>query len=120
MDGKIQLKLVRDQYIEYIKEDLDISTVGRSFNANLQKAYIAYLDIEVTPSNHAKIYIDGVYLKDEKIPISKYAVPAGKDVVVRAIHSLTGESITRTVKLREDERQFLRLNFTGARTPTSK
>jgi hypothetical protein len=114
----IDLKL--DRYIDYTKTDLTSEHTGRSFTATLQKSMVAYLDIDVKPARNARVYVNGQPLTDENLPITRYAVPSGTKIKIRAENPYTGTSAEETLILKEDQRKSLLLRLDQTRKPSGK
>lgn len=121
-DKKVEISLKKDRYVEYVKANFDAATFDQSsFRATLQKALVGYLDIDVRPSRNVKIYVNGVSLEERNLPIYKYAVPAGSEITVSAINTISGEEIKEKLTLYEDQRKsiILKLNNKRNRTPSN-
>jgi serine/threonine protein kinase len=114
----VELKLER--YIAYKKENLSVAQTGKSFQATLQKAMVAYLNIDVRPPINAKVYVNGQLLKDEVLPITNYAVPANSPVVVQAVSTTNGAQAKETVTLKEDQKMDVILRLRGSASDTEK
>ncbi len=114
----ITLKLNR--FIDYTKSDLTTAQTGRSFSATLQKAMVAYVDIDVKPPRNARVYVNGRLIKDEILPINRYAVPAESQVTIRAENPLTGAKAERTIQLSTDQRYKVILKLDQDRTPSNR
>lgn len=116
----IGLKLAR--FLDYTKSNLSSDVTGRSFTATLQKAMVAYVDIDVKPPmNSVNITVNGQLLKDEILPISKYAIPAGTPILIRAENPVTGAAAEQVVTLREDQRYRVILKLDkGRRSPSGR
>ncbi|MEQ1664148.1 MAG: protein kinase [Bdellovibrionales bacterium] len=112
------LTLRLPHFIDYTKERLTTEITGRSFTATLQKAMVAYVDIDVKPPLNARVYVKGVQLNDEILPITKYAIPANTPVLIRAENPLTGISSEQIVTLREDQHSKIVFQLSNPRTPT--
>lgn len=119
-DRKVVLSLRKERYLDYTKSDFDVGTFpNSSLTATLQKAMVGYLDIDVVPSRNARIYVNGKPLREDQFPIYKYAVPAGTQVTVGAINSITGEKVEEKLTLFEDQRKSIILRLNKNRQPSS-
>jgi hypothetical protein len=114
----IDLKL--DRYIDYTKTDLTAEHTGRSFTATLQKSMVAYLDIDVKPARNARVFVNGQALTDENLPITRYAVPSGTQIKIRAENPYTGAFKEETLILKEDQRRTLLLRLDTPRKPSGQ
>ncbi|MCC6278056.1 MAG: serine/threonine protein kinase [Oligoflexia bacterium] len=102
-----RIGLKRQGFIPYYK-DYQIDKAGQEFAATLQKAAVGYLNIEVSPSHNVDIYVNGQKLV-EKSPIRRYAVPAGTVIQVRALNPYNDASDQKTLSLKQDTEQTVRL-----------
>ena len=73
----------------------------------------------MSPSRNVLIYIDGQKLS-ESLPITGYAIPANQAVKVKAVNKLTGQKVTETLRLYQDQRKQLLLKLPPARGTASK
>ncbi len=113
------LMLKKARYVDFIKPNLWSKNMEQaSFTATLQKALVAYIDVDVRPSRNVKLYINGQQIKGD-IPVSHYAIPAGQPISVRAVSLVTGAESEQTVKLYEDQRKTLLLDLNKNRTPSN-
>ena len=119
-NDKFSLTLKLNGFIDYIKTDLTYEKVGRSFTAPLQEALVAYVDIDVRPSRNVRIYVKGQLLKDEILPIIKYAIPAGQPVLIRAENQLTGAAAEELIELVVGQRHRVLLQIDDRRAPTGE
>ncbi|OFZ11062.1 MAG: hypothetical protein A2Z20_02135 [Bdellovibrionales bacterium RBG_16_40_8] len=119
LDAPFSLTLRLPRFLEYTRSNLTSAIAGKSFNATLQKATVAYLDIDVKPPTNAKIFINNRLLNDS-LPISRYSIPAGVPIVVRAENTLTGVVVEETIQLKEDQRYKVLLNLDKNRTPSNR
>lgn len=106
LSQKITINFKRDGYITYAK-DYIVTTNTDEVTATLQKAIVGYLNIDVRPSL-ADIYINGIKLA-ERAPIVKYAVPADKRIVVRAVNPLSNTADQQIVEVKQDTVKNLQL-----------
>lgn len=113
----VTLKLNR--FLDYTKSNVTVQTTGRSLTATLQKAMVAYVDIDVKPPINVKVTVNGRSLADESLPITRYAVPAGTPITVRAENPIAGTSAEETVNLKEDQRYKIILQLGKWRAPSS-
>ncbi len=118
-DGTFSIGLKLDRYIDYNKPYLTILRTGPTFTATLQPAAIGYLDIDVRPPISSKIYINGRQLRDNILPISDYAIPAGAPVTIRAVDPIHGKTAQLTVRLQENEHRSVILYLKDRRYPAS-
>lgn len=105
------LTLRKTGFIDYRRDSLRKESVGSRFSATLQPAVIGFLDIDVTPPQNVRLYINGRWLKGEHLPISGYAVPAETPVTVRAEDQTTGQTVQQIVKVPKDRRISVRLDL---------
>lgn len=95
---EISLKL--PGYFIYRTDYFADKTVDR-LDASLQKTSEAYLNINVFP-NTAIVYINDQRIP-EKLPIKKYAIPANKEIVIRAEDPITQTKATEKVFVEENK-----------------
>lgn len=119
-DRKVVLTLKKERYLDYVKSDFEITAFPKSsLTATLQKAMVAYLDIDVVPSRNVKVYVNGQLLKENTLPIYKYAVPAGTAITIGAVNAVTGEKVQEKITLLEDQRRSITLKLNKNRQPSS-
>lgn len=110
--GYFSLGLKKDRYIDYSQDRLTIEQVKNKFEAKLQPDLTAFVDIVVKPQRpNVKIYVNNRLLEDEPVPVTRYAVPAKSNVVIRAespTENLKAESV---IFLQENERQTVTLEL---------
>jgi eukaryotic-like serine/threonine-protein kinase len=99
MNKKVSLSLRRDGYIPYSKQ-LVATISPEDFTATLQKAIVGYLNIDVRPTT-ATIFINGEKL-GERTPISRYPVPAGKSLVIKAVNPYLNTHDEQNVNVKQD------------------
>lgn len=105
------LTLKKDEYIDYTKSGATTSNLGNSFTATLQSAMVGYIDIDASPARNVLVYVNGKPLRNEVLPITRYAVPAGVPIEVRVESLTTGASASETLTLRESQRKSVRLRL---------
>ena len=109
INGKKQIRLLlkKEHYLPY-SQLLYISKT-QSFMANMKRANLGYIDIEVT--NGGKNLI--VFVNRERVfssvPILRYAIPAGKRVPIRVLNPITNVKASTTVRVKENERKTIHL-----------
>jgi serine/threonine protein kinase len=118
-NSEFSIKLRLGGFLDYSKSSLSVDQTGRTFTATLQKALEAYIDIDVKPPVNIRLYVNGAELKDE-LPITKYAIPAGSPIVIRAVNVMTGSVAEETVNLKEKERHRIVLQPDKNRIPSSQ
>jgi hypothetical protein len=106
MNRKVTIAIKREGYLPYLK-DVTPTTSPDEFTATLQKSLVGYISIDVQPTS-ADVYIDDQRLA-EKLPISRYPVPAGKPLVIKAINPYLNMSATQSVLVRQDTVQSITL-----------
>ncbi len=111
------ITLRRAGFIDYRRSGLNKAQVGSKLSATLQSALVGYLDIDVTPPQNVKIYINGTLLKGEQLPIQKYAVPAETPITVRAVDPVSQTSDQKVLTVEKDKRRRVVLDL---RKGTSK
>lgn len=112
----ITLRLRR--FLDYTKTNVTAQAVGKSINATLQKAMVAYIDIDVKPPINVRVMVNNRKLDNESLPISGYAVPAGTPVRVTAENPIAGTYAEETITLREDQRYKIVLQLDKTRAPS--
>jgi len=95
---EISLKL--PGYFIYRTEYFADKSVDR-LDASLQKTSEAFLNINVFP-NTAIVYINGQRIP-EKLPIKSYAIPANKEIIVRAEDPITQTQASQVVFVEENK-----------------
>ncbi len=105
------LSIRRSGYVEYVVEDVNAGRIGTKIDANLQKAIVGYLDIDVVPPTKAKIYINNQLLEGETLPINRYVVPANTKLVIKAVDPFSGVQDLKVVTLQKNQRQNIILNL---------
>ncbi len=112
------LDLKRSGYVDYTRENVSREAFGTKLLATLQKASVGYLNVDVRPPKDARIYINGVLLKGERLPLAKYAVPAGRQVTVRAENPYLNVSEEKTIVVQAESQSNLIFNLRkGAQNP---
>jgi eukaryotic-like serine/threonine-protein kinase len=117
-DSPFTIKLKMERYIDYSKSNLTTAITGHTFRANMQRAMVGYVDIDVKPPVNVRIYVNGVRLHDEILPITNYAIPANESILVRAEDTVTGAASEQTVRLREDQHYPLIFKLSKGRSPS--
>lgn len=120
-DHSFNLSLKKSRYVDYIKENIKAEQLDQaSFTATLQKAMVAYINIDVRPSRNVKVMVNGVTLREDVLPVTGYAIPAGQSVRVQAQNLLTGEIAEQMVELYADERKTVVLRLDKGRSPSGQ
>lgn len=115
------LTLKKSRYIDYIKTNIANNQLEKgSFTATLQKALVAYINIDVKPARNVRITVNGTVLEEDSLPITGYAIPAGQVVTVRAQNLATGQVAEQTIELYADERKTVLLKVDRNRNPAGK
>lgn len=109
--GVFDLVLKRTGYIDYEKKQIRASEIGSRLVATLQQARIGYLDIDARPPAHVRIYINGQRLQEGRLPISKYAVPADTDIVIRAENPINQSFDEQTIRVQRNQRSRVLLQL---------
>jgi eukaryotic-like serine/threonine-protein kinase len=108
---QVSISLRKDGYLVYSKEHI-VTRSPDEIQATLQRTAVGYLDIEVRPTgNTIDIFVNGQKLS-EKPPIKRYAVPAGKTLVVKAVNPYANTSDQTSVSVRQDSVQPVKLFLT--------
>jgi hypothetical protein len=111
-DAKFSLRLKKDRYVDYQQDNLTVAKVNKKYEAVLQRALVAYVDIIVQPAKaNARVYVNNELLQDETVPVTRYGIPAKTDVRIRAevpTENLRAETV---VNLKEDQRQTIVLKL---------
>jgi eukaryotic-like serine/threonine-protein kinase len=106
------LKLKKDRYVDYEQQNLTASQVNKKFEAALQKAMLAYIDVIVQPARSGvKLYVNNQLLQDETLPLSRYGVPAKQEIRIRAEIASENLRAEQVITLREDQRQTVVLKL---------
>ncbi|MEQ1875023.1 MAG: serine/threonine-protein kinase [Bdellovibrionia bacterium] len=105
--GKSVLSLRKEGYSPH-KQDLVAPRQGDSLKVTLTRTDIGYITITVRPTDAVTIYVDENELQ-ERPPVNRYPVRAGKRVKVRAFDPLTRASAEKTVVVRPDTNQDVNL-----------
>lgn len=118
-DRNFEIVLRKPRYVDYEGSNLKADSIGTSWTASLQKARVAYLNIDVRPSRNVEVYVNGQKLS-ENLPVTGYSIPANQLVDVKAVNKLTGQKVTQKVRLYEDQRKELILQLDKNRRPSSQ
>lgn len=120
-DRKFTLELRRSGYIDYTQENISKEEAGLKLTATLQKALIGYLDIDVRPPKDAKIYINGKLLKEERLPINRYPVPANTSLTIKAENPYQGWADQKVITVGPDRRTSVLLDLrSSSRRPSQR
>lgn len=114
------MTLRRSGYIEYHKDGLTIQNIGSKIEATLQNAVVGFLDIDVKPPRQAKVFINGRLIEGERLPITRYAVPANTKLSIKAVDPVTNISDQAYIELKRNQRLkvILDLNAKQNRRPS--
>ena len=99
-----EVSLKRAGYAEFSQKGLNRENLGGRLNANLVKALVGYLDVEVHPSKDVQVSINGTPIKKATFPIVRHLVPANVKLLIRAENTVTGEVDEQNVVVPEDRR----------------
>lgn len=106
------LKLKKDRYLDYEQDNLTAARVNKKYEAVLQKAMLAYIDVIVQPARpNVRLYVNNELLQDETLPLSRYGIPAKTDIRIRAEIPSENLRAEQVVNLREDQRQTVVLKL---------
>ncbi len=109
---KFSLKLKRGNYLDYTKEDIQLSKITtKKMSITLIEAKVAYIDIDVRPPGGAQVIINNKILRGHRLPIRGFAVPSGKAVKIEARSPYSKESTIKTVTLKNREHVSLILKL---------
>ncbi|MCB0410995.1 MAG: serine/threonine protein kinase [Bdellovibrionales bacterium] len=115
------IELKKTGYIDYLQEQLNVNDVGVKYSATLQKALIGFLDIDVKPPGNSRVYINGQLLKEDRLPIHRYPVPANTNVRIKAENPALGLSHERMVNVGPDRRTSIYIDLrNSSRTPAKQ
>ena len=104
LNREFTITLRRTGFLDYRRTGLQRGQVGNRISGTLQASLVGYLDIDVIPSQNAKVYVNGRLLKGEHLPILGYAVPAETTVTIKAEDPLSQQSTQQQVKVVKDRR----------------
>ncbi len=113
--GSFAITLKRTGYIDYESTRNMSSGGSSSFNATLQPAAVAYLDIDVRPPVNVTIFIDGIELKGESLPISRRMVPANTALEIRAVNRVNNRSARQRVQIEQNQHRSVILDLRDPR-----
>ena len=104
---RVHLLLQKELYLPY--SQILYITKGQNFKASLAKAEIGYVDISVTNGGkNPTVFINGQRVHGG-VPISRYAIPARKKVLIRAVNFITNVKASKRVRVKENERKSIHL-----------
>lgn len=113
------ITLLFDGYLPFTTRFTPVKN-DQIISAELNPIKFGYLNINVINAGvETNIYIDGEEIK-EKPPISKYPVPSGKPIVIRAIHPFAGTSAETTVTVGNDEKKTIDLILSSGKSERRK
>ncbi len=102
------ITLLADGYLPYTGR-YTATVNGQKLNANLQQISIGYVNIKVINAGvDTIVYVNDLKLED-KPPISRYPIPAGTPVRIRAEAPFTNASAETTVTVGKDEKTNVEL-----------
>ncbi len=113
-NNKFSVELKLNRYQHYNKSNLTLNLAKPILTAELQKAVIGYVDIDVKPPVDNNIYINNHELKNNELPISDFAIPANTPVTIRAVNDSNGSSAERTIRLSDNEHVAVILHLDDA------
>lgn len=121
LNKNFKVALKKTGFIDYNKDEVLVNGENQKIVATLQKAFVGYVDIDVRPPQNVIISINGKNLTGERLPIEKYAVPAGVDLTVKAENILTGAFDQQVIRLNQEGRQRVLLDLRkSVRVPSGK
>ena len=109
-DIPFTLALKKENHINFTQDNVTFQKIGKSFMANLEKAVVGYLDIDVIPARNAKVFINGKPLNNRQFPVYRYSVPALTAITVKAINP-NGKKAVREITLNKHERKSITLRL---------
>ena len=105
------LTLLADGYHQYTTR-VTATKNGQEVSAELSQIKFGYVNINVINSGiDTIISVNGVELQDRP-PISKYPVPSGQPVTIRALHPFSGTSAETVITVGADEKKTVDLILT--------
>ena len=84
---------------------------GGKLEATLLEDQIAYLSIDVYPPYNARVFINGKWLKGERLPIRNMKVPANIQLRVYADNPVSKKIASQVIKLRKNQRSSVWLKL---------
>ncbi len=120
--GEFTVTLRRVGYVDYESTHQLLPGEPTSLNATLQPAVIAFLDIDVRPPVNVRLYINGVELVGERLPIRRRSVPANTDLEIVAVNTITQRQSRQTVKVGQNQHHsvILDLRTSDSRQPSGQ
>ncbi len=96
-------------YNEYKRENVTREAVGHKLDANLDKMYVGYLNIEIFPPQEANLYINGKQIRLNRT-LASVMVPANRAIKVRAESRSDDTFDEITVQVPLDRAKSIKLN----------
>jgi eukaryotic-like serine/threonine-protein kinase len=115
-DKPFDITLKRTGFSDYKRSNLTSAQLAGHFQAQLDEAHVAYLDIDVIPARRVNISVNGKRLKDSP-PFRKVQVPSGVPFHIR-IEDPTGNWDEEVMELAQN--QHKRITMTLRRKPASE
>ena len=82
-----------------------------SYELTMNKMIYGFLDLDVTPAFHVKVYIGDKEFTEENLPLVREPAEAEKTIVIKAVHQKTGKEIQQRIYLKDQERKKVLLSF---------
>ena len=104
--SEIRIFLRKENYLPY--SQLLYITKNQSFQANMKKANLGYIDVEVTNGGRNLI----IFINKQRVhslPILRYAIPAGERVPIRVLNPITDVQANAIVQVKKNERKTVHL-----------
>jgi len=105
---------LRRRDFEGIQQNLSIAEFGHSLNFNLKKLQLAYISVNVRPPQKVVFFVDDHRVDEAKFNLRNYPIPSDKYVSIKVIAG-DGKSVTKKVRLKENENQTLEFKLSAPR-----
>lgn len=115
---KFVVALKKNGYLTYLREVITPVEMT-SLKFTLQKEKLGYINVIVIPDGGAQLFIGDQEIK-EKLPLSKYPVPAGIQFLIKAVNPYTGGTDQKYITVDHDKEQTIRLFPTIKRQPSDR
>ena len=104
-DRPVTIELKKDKFKGHIEKHTSFRS-GQKISATLQRASIAYLNIDVKPpSRNLRVYLNGKRIKYDVFRPERLPVPAGRTLNLEVVDPSKHTSATAKILLKENQRK---------------
>ena len=119
LNQPFRLDLRKSGYVDYYQEDVLTNRLGQRVVANLKKAELAQIDLDIRPTTNIRVFLNERPLNENQLPLIGYAIPANVPITIRAVLKSTGNEESMTFELPPNGRKAILLDL-RKRQPSSK